>query len=61
MDIMTVQRNITESIKGYFWCPGIHERKIIIIFGFFINVVLIPKYVIANVNIYFKFPIILCY
>ena len=24
---------IEDSIKGYFWCPGIHERKIILIFG----------------------------
>ena len=26
-----------DLIKGYFWCPGIHERKIIIIFGFLLS------------------------
>ena len=24
-----------DPVKGYFWCPEIHERKIILIFGFY--------------------------
>ena len=44
---------IKDLIKGYFWCSGIHERKIIIILGLII-IVSIPKYVITVVNKYFK-------
>ena len=46
---------IKDLIKGYSWCPWIHERKtIIIIFWTFIIIDSIPRYVIAVVNKHFK-------